>query len=46
MTDEEIWATLAFIKNQWPSAIQDRHANINRRNEQPRWISRKGKRWV
>jgi mono/diheme cytochrome c family protein len=36
LTDEEIWSVLAFIKSRWPSAIQARHAEINRRNEQSR----------
>ena len=36
LKDEEIWAVLAFIKSQWPSAIQARHANINRRSDPPR----------
>jgi mono/diheme cytochrome c family protein len=36
LTDEEIWAIPAFIKSRWPSAIQARHADINRRNEQLR----------
>ena len=31
LTDEEIWAVLAFIKSRWPLAIQTRHAEINRR---------------
>lgn len=26
LTDEEIWATIAFIKSQWPEAIRKRHA--------------------
>ena len=34
LTDEEIWSVLAFIKSRWPSPIQARHAEINRRNEQ------------
>ena len=34
LTDDEIWAVLAFIKSRWPSAIQARHADINRRNRQ------------
>lgn len=42
LTDEEIWAVLVFIKSRWPSAIQARQANINRRNEQPRGASGKG----
>lgn len=36
LTDEEIWSVLAFIKSRWPSDIQARHAEINRRNEQSR----------
>ena len=26
LTDEEIWAAIAFIKSQWPKAIRKRHA--------------------
>ena len=36
LTDEEIWAGLAFIKSTWPPTIQARQAAINRRSDQPR----------
>lgn len=36
LTDEEIWAVLAFIKSRWPSAVLARHAEINRRSDPPR----------
>ena len=31
LSDEEIWAVLAFIKSSWPPAIRDRQAAITRR---------------
>jgi mono/diheme cytochrome c family protein len=34
LTDDEIWAVLAFIKSRWPPAIQARQAEINRRTGQ------------
>lgn len=34
LTDNEIWAVLAFIKNRWPPATQARQADINRRTGQ------------
>jgi mono/diheme cytochrome c family protein len=30
LTDEEIWAVLAFIKNSWPVNIQERQSEISR----------------
>lgn len=30
LTDEEIWATLAFIKSRWPKRIRARHDRINK----------------
>lgn len=36
LTDEEIWAVLAFIKSRWPPDIRARQADINRRSEQAR----------
>ncbi|WP_239025206.1 c-type cytochrome [Rhodoligotrophos defluvii] len=29
LTDEQIWAVLAFIKSQWPAAIQARQTRLN-----------------
>ena len=29
LTDEEIWATIAFIKSQWPEATRKRHAEMS-----------------
>lgn len=34
LTDEEIWAVLAFIKSTWPTEIQDRWEQINMRAQQ------------
>ncbi|WP_142849515.1 c-type cytochrome [Telmatospirillum sp. J64-1] len=34
LTDNEIWAVLAYIKSRWPPAIQARQADINRRTGQ------------
>lgn len=31
LSDDEIWAVLAFIKSRWPSAIRDKQAQINAR---------------
>jgi mono/diheme cytochrome c family protein len=36
LTDDEIWAVLAFIKSRWPPVIQARQAEINRRSDTPR----------
>lgn len=36
LTDDEIWALLAFIKSRWPPVIQARQAEINRRSDPPR----------
>jgi mono/diheme cytochrome c family protein len=36
LSDDEIWAVLAFIKSRWPPAIQARQADIDRRSEQVR----------
>jgi mono/diheme cytochrome c family protein len=32
LTDEQIWAILAYIKSRWPQHIQSRQAEIDRRN--------------
>lgn len=32
LSDEEIWAVLAFIKSRWPKEIQERQASINQEN--------------
>ena len=32
LTDAEIWAVLAYIKNRWPTDVRARHAEINRRS--------------
>jgi mono/diheme cytochrome c family protein len=29
LSDEEIWAVLAFIKSRWPPAVQARQAQVN-----------------
>ena len=34
LTDDEIWAVLAFIKSRWPATIQARQESINRRASQ------------
>lgn len=31
LTDEQIWAVLAFIKSRWPEKIQARHSSLNER---------------
>nr|MBA2547767.1 cytochrome c [Burkholderiaceae bacterium] len=31
LTDEQIWAVLAFIKSRWPEKIQARHSSMNER---------------
>ncbi|MEP4378496.1 MAG: cytochrome c [Alphaproteobacteria bacterium] len=31
LTDEEIWASLAYIKSRWPQKIRQRQADINKR---------------
>lgn len=31
LTDDEIWAVLAFIRSQWPKKIQDRQATLTPR---------------
>ncbi len=31
LSDEEIWAVLAFIKSEWPKAIRERQATLNKR---------------
>lgn len=36
LTDQEIWAVLAFIKSRWPPAVQSRQAEINRHSDQSR----------
>lgn len=36
LTDEEIWAALAYIKSQWTQTTRDRHAQINARAERQR----------
>jgi mono/diheme cytochrome c family protein len=33
LSDEEIWAALAYIKLRWPQKIQQRQADINKRAE-------------
>ena len=33
LSDEEIWASLAFIKSRWPETIQERQEQINQRNK-------------
>jgi mono/diheme cytochrome c family protein len=33
LSDEEIWAALAYIKSRWPQKIQQRQADINKRAE-------------
>lgn len=32
MSDRDIWATLAYIKSQWPAQVRQRHDAINRRH--------------
>ncbi len=32
LSDEQIWAILAYIKSRWPQHIRSRQAEINRRN--------------
>ena len=34
LSDEEIWAALAFIKSRWPETVRRRQAEINRRAAQ------------
>jgi len=34
LTDEEIWAALAFIKSRWPAEIRARHGALNQRASQ------------
>lgn len=34
LTDEEIWASIAFIKSQWPEAIRQRQAAMNKAAEE------------
>ena len=29
LSDREIWASLAYIKSQWPGSIRDRQSHIN-----------------
>lgn len=36
LSDADIWAVLAYIKSQWPPAIQARQAEVSRRNQQTR----------
>lgn len=31
LTDEQIWAVLAFIKSRWPEKIRARHSSLNER---------------
>jgi mono/diheme cytochrome c family protein len=31
LSDEEIWAVLAYIKSRWPEKIQQRQENLNGR---------------
>ena len=31
LTDEQIWAVLAFIKSKWPEKIRARHSSLNER---------------
>ena len=31
LTDEQIWAVLAYIKSRWPKEIRARHAEVNER---------------
>ncbi|MBT4908271.1 MAG: cytochrome c [Rhodospirillaceae bacterium] len=31
LTDEEIWASLAYIKSRWPQKIRQRQADMNKR---------------
>jgi hypothetical protein len=31
LTDEEIWASLAYIKSRWPHKIRQRQADMNKR---------------
>ena len=31
LTDEEIWAVIAFIKSTWPPEVRQRHADIDQR---------------
>ena len=33
LSDDEIWAVLAYIKSTWPAAIQRRQEAINNRNQ-------------
>ena len=33
LSDEEIWASLAFIKSRWPETIRKRQEQINQRNK-------------
>jgi mono/diheme cytochrome c family protein len=34
LTDEEIWAVIAFIKSRWPEAIRKRHDRMNEVSQQ------------
>ncbi len=34
LSDQEIWAVLAYIKSTWPAEIRARQEDINRRNQQ------------
>lgn len=31
LSDDEIWAVLAYIKSRWPESIRQRHADIDKR---------------
>ncbi|HKO68876.1 MAG TPA: cytochrome c [Burkholderiaceae bacterium] len=31
LTDEQIWAVLAFIKSKWPEKIRKRHSSLNKK---------------
>ena len=31
LTDEQIWAVLAFIKSRWPEKIRTRHSSLNKK---------------
>jgi hypothetical protein len=33
LTDDEIWAVLAFIKSRWPSPIRAEQARLNARGQ-------------
>lgn len=33
LSDDEIWAVLAYIKSTWPAAIQRRQETVNRRSQ-------------